>query len=441
MSESTKEYSQSVAWRTAFLLAVGYMLSYVDRQILAVLIEPIQADLGISDTQFGLLHGLAFGLFFALAGLPMGWLCDRFSRPKLIAAGISLWSLSTAACGFAENFSALFIARMGVGVGEAALAPCAYSLLTDLFKKQSLGRAIGLFSMGSQFGVSIAFFASSLLLAWLGSTALSSVIEVEPWQLVFIVIGLAGLPLAVLILIAVPESRQQVVSSSPSASVLHQAVVEPLLFLRKNWQVFLPLFLGYSLFAMATFGFLAWMPAFFLRVLDYSQQSMGVIAGFMVLLCCPIGLMTAGWFVDWLDKKGCQDAAMRAGVIGACCMLPCVLLIAIFSGSESIYLALAVTLFLAPFPMASGTVALQLSSPPEMRGRISAIFLLVVALVSQTLGPLNVALLSDKVFVEPGQLGYSIALACSVVLVLAMLVLSSGMKAYAKRIASLSNLS
>lgn len=440
MSKSTKEHSQSVAWRTAFLLAVGYMLSYVDRQILAVLIEPIQAGLGISDTQFGLLHGLAFGLFFALAGLPMGWLCDRFSRPKLIAAGVSLWSLSTAACGLAENFSTLFIARMGVGVGEAALAPCAYSLLTDLFKKQSLGRAIGLFSMGSQFGVSVAFFASSLLLSWLGSTALSSFIEIEPWQLVFIVIGLAGLPLAALILIAVPESRQPVWNKSHDASIFHQAVMEPLVCLWQNWRVFLPLFLGYSLFAMATFGFLAWLPAFFLRVLGYSQQNMGVVAGFMVLLCCPAGLITAGWFVDWLDKRGCQDAAMRAGVVGACCMLPSVLLIVIFSGSDSIYIALAVTLFLAPFPMASGTVALQLSSPPEMRGRISAIFLLVVALVSQTLGPLNVALLSDKVFVAQDELGYSIALACSVVLVLAMLVLSLGMRAYARRIASLSHL-
>ena len=436
MSESTKKQSQSVAWRTAFLLAVGYMLSFVDRQILAVLVEPIQGDLLISDTQFGLLHGLAFGLFFALAGLPMGWLCDRFSRPKLIAAGITLWSLSTAACGFAENFSTLFVARMGVGVGEAALAPCAYSLLTDLFKKQSLGRAIGLFSMGSQFGVAVAFFASSLLLSWLGSTTLASVIDVEPWQLVFVVIGLAGLPLAALILIAVPEPRKPVEGSHYKTSVLHQALIEPLLCLRQYWRVFLPLFVGYSLFAMATFGFLAWMPAFFLRVLGYSQQNMGIVAGFMVLLCCPTGLIAAGWFVDWLDKKGYQDAAMRAGVIGACCMLPSVLLLVVFSDSSSIYIALALTLFLAPFPMASGTVALQLSSPPEMRGRISAIFLLVVALVSQTLGPLNVALLSDSVFVEQGELGYSIALACSVVLVLAMLVLSLGVRPYARRIAS-----
>ena len=435
MSESSSNDGQSTAWRTAFLLSVGYMFSFVDRQMLAVLVEPVQADLLITDTQFGLLHGLAFALFFALAGLPTGWLCDRFPRNRIIAGGVAIWSLSTAACGLASDFSSLFICRMGVGIGEAALAPCAYSLLSDLFKKQSLGRAIGVFSMGAQVGVAIAFFSSSLLLAWLGSITMLGDLGLAPWQLVFVVIGMAGLPLAVVILFFVPEPRDSIstVTGAPGvqvSGVFAQAFLEPLVCLKQSWRVYLPLFLGYSLFAMATFGFIAWMPAFFLRVLDYSQQSMGIVAGLLVLLFCPAGLVAAGWFVDWLDKRGYQDAAMRAGVIGAILMLVSVVMLALSLGSGLIYVALATTLFLAPFPMTSGSVALQLATPSEFRGRISAIFLLVVALISQTLGPLNVALLSDNVFTDPSELGYSIALTSSVSLALAVGVLWSGMKAY-----------
>lgn len=436
MSNSPANTGQSIAWRTAFLLSVGYMFSFVDRQMLAVLIEPIQSDLAITDTQFGLLHGLAFALFFALAGLPTGWLCDRFPRNRIIAAGVAIWSLSTAACGLASDFSSLFICRMGVGIGEAALAPCAYSLLSDLFKKQTLGRAIGVFSMGAQVGVAIAFFSSSLLLGWLGSVSFFGDLGLEPWQLVFVVIGLSGLPLALVILFFVPEPRKTLsaVENNPNVElpgVFQQAFLEPLACLKQSWRVYLPLFLGYSLFAMATFGFLAWMPAFFLRVLDFSQQSMGLTAGFMVLLFCPAGLVAAGWFVDWLDKRGYQDAAMRAGVFGACLMLVSVIMLAVSLGTGGIYIALATTLFLAPFPMTSGSVALQLATPSHLRGRISAIFLLAVALISQTLGPLNVALLSDSVFTDPGELGLSIALTSSVSLALAIIVLGSGMKAYA----------
>lgn len=140
---------------------LAYIFSFIDRQILALMIEPIKADLGLSDTQFSLLHGLAFSLFYAFMGLPLAYLADRFSRPKIIAVGVVFWSIATAFCGLSKNFIQLFLSRMGVGVGEAALSPAAYSMFSDMFSKDKLGRAVAVYSIGSFVGGGIAFQVGS----------------------------------------------------------------------------------------------------------------------------------------------------------------------------------------------------------------------------------------------------------------------------------------
>lgn len=142
-------------WYVVFVCTAAYVLSFVDRQILSLLIGPIKADLGISDTAFALLHGFAFSLFYATLGIPVAGLSDRTSRPVVISAGIAVWSLATAACGLAASFAGLFAARIMVGAGEAALSPASYALINDLFPRERLGRAIGVYSLGSFFGAGL----------------------------------------------------------------------------------------------------------------------------------------------------------------------------------------------------------------------------------------------------------------------------------------------
>ena len=138
----------SYRWYVVLLLMVAYIFSFIDRQILALLVEQIKADLAISDTGFSLLSGFAFSLFYASMGVPIAYLADRFSRVRIIAAGIAFWSLATIACGLSRNFLQMFLARIGVGAGEAALTPATYSMLSDMFPRETLGRAIGTYSMG-----------------------------------------------------------------------------------------------------------------------------------------------------------------------------------------------------------------------------------------------------------------------------------------------------
>lgn len=176
---------------------LAYIFSFIDRQILALMIEPIKADLQLSDTQFSLLHGLAFSLFYAVMGLPLAYIADRFSRPKLISIGIIVWSLATATCGLSKNFIQLFLSRMAVGVGEAALSPAAYSM----FSKDKLGRAVGIYSIGAFLGGGIAFLVGGYVINLLKGVTLIEVPllgALKAWQIAFLVVGLPGIIIGLL---------------------------------------------------------------------------------------------------------------------------------------------------------------------------------------------------------------------------------------------------
>lgn len=186
--ERTQKKSNAYAWYVVTLCMLAYIFSFIDRQILALMIEPIKADLQLSDTQFSLLHGLAFSLFYAVMGLPLAYIADRFSRPKLISIGIIVWSLATATCGLSKNFIQLFLSRMAVGVGEAALSPAAYSMFSDMFSKDKLGRAVGIYSIGAFLGGGIAFLVGGYVINLLKGVTLIEVPllgALKAWQIAF----------------------------------------------------------------------------------------------------------------------------------------------------------------------------------------------------------------------------------------------------------------
>jgi MFS family permease len=189
--------SKSTAWRMVGILLIASMFAYLDRAIITLLLPMIRADLAINDTQFSLLQGLAFVITFALAALPMGWIADRFARNWLIAIGVAGWSAATVMCGLADTFTELFIARMGVGLGEACLAPAAVSLIADSFPRERRGLVIGVMSVGTPLGSGIAKVIGGLTLALIGgaSVMVFSVV-LEPWQAVFVIVGLPGLLVA-----------------------------------------------------------------------------------------------------------------------------------------------------------------------------------------------------------------------------------------------------
>lgn len=413
-------------WYVVVLCMVAYIFSFVDRQILSLMIEPIKADLQITDTQFSLLSGLAFSLFYAFMGLPIAYLADRSSRVKIIAIGVAFWSLATAACGLSKNFLQMFLSRMSVGVGEAALTPATYSMLSDMFPKEKLGRAIGLYSMGAFLGGGLAFLVGGYVietlrhvpaidLGWLG--------QVRSWQLAFFIVGLPGLLVAVLILLTIRDPARKVADPTHKASL-----GDGLRFLARHRRTFTGHYLGFSFFAMCQYALVSWSPAMYMRKYGLSPMDVGLILGGILLVLNTAGVFCAGWLIDVLQKRGRTDAALISGMVGVAGMLPFALGAVLVGDLTLSVVLMAPAMFFSAFPISTSAAAMQVLTPNRLRAQVSALFLLVSNLIGLGIGTTLVALLTDHYFKDPKAVGSSIGIIVALAAVLALWLLGGARK-------------
>ena len=403
--------SSSRAWGIVLLLCVAYTLSFVDRQILTLMVDPISRDLGLSDTQFSLLHGAAFALFYTLMGLPLGYLVDRLDRMRIVAAGVAFWSLMTAACGLSRNYVHLFLARMGVGVGEAALSPAAYSMLSDLFPPNKLGRAISVYSLGIAAGLGLAFIAGGYvvkLVTALGPTALPGVGVLRPWQLVLAGVGAPGLLLALAFLMLRDPDRR---GGSPEAGNVRDAVR----FVFGQRAFFWRFLIGLALMTGFGHATLGWTPSYFIRVHGWTPEQVGLRYGFGVLFGAATGMCLGGWLSDRLQARGIVDAPVRVAAAGilACLPLGVAAMLTPNAGLAVLLCALVMLAYNMPFGVAGA--ALQLATPNHLRGQISALYLFTINIIGLGAGPTLTALLTDRLF---GRDGVGLALAVTAALLL-----------------------
>jgi MFS family permease len=189
-------HSLRYAWYVVGVLTLLYAFSFIDRQIFSLLVGPLRRDLHIGDAKMSLLIGFSFALFYTFFGIPLGRLADIYSRRLIIATGLVLWSGFTASCGLAQTFETMLLLRMGVGVGEAALSPAAYSLITDYFPREQLATALSVYSMGIYIGSGLAYLLGGLVVAYASTQAMWIIPllgAVHPWQIIFLSIGLPGI--------------------------------------------------------------------------------------------------------------------------------------------------------------------------------------------------------------------------------------------------------
>ncbi|WP_397589994.1 MFS transporter [Sphingorhabdus sp.] len=401
----TQSVGVKPAWGLAVLLFAANSFSFVDRMILTLLVEPIKADLGVSDTMISLLHGLAFALFYALAGLPLGWLADRAHRPRLIATGATLWSVMTIATGLARTFPAMFAARAGVAVGEATLSPSAISLLSDRFPPDKSARAIGLFQSGIFVGSALALILGGQLLGLAGQLP-APVGNMEPWRAVFVVAGLPGLVIALLVLfVAEPRARQDegvLRTDSSLLSAVHHV--------RIHFRTLGLYILGATVVTVLAYGVLAWMPTVLVRVHAQSQQQVGLALGVANLVLGPAGVLLSAWLLDTARRN--KKAAAPATLLLACCLLLGVATAAFsFAPDPTVAIAAAsLLIFAQSLPYGIISAALSGLAPPGLRGQIVALYLLISNLAGLTLGPLIVATFTDRLFGKPEMVHMSLAL-------------------------------
>lgn len=415
------------AWSTVAILMLAYVLSFIDRQILNLLVGPIRRDLVISDTQMSLLMGLSFALFYTVCGIPLGRLADTKSRRGLIAIGVLFWSAMTAACGMARLYWQFLLCRIGVGVGEAALSPAAYSLIADSFPAERRATAISVYSMGVYLGSGLAFLLGGLVIKFAsaqGDVLLPVLGEVRPWQLIFLILGAAGV-LFSLLLLAVRE---------PSRRGVGAGVAVPLAevgrYLRANRRTVLYHNFGFAGLAFAGYGSAAWIPTFFIRTYGWDAGHVGVVYGSIVAVFGCLGIVFGGRLADWMAKRGRTDANMRVGLYAAMAALPCVASFPLMDNALWAAVLMAPTVFCLSMPFGVAPAAIQEIMPSAMRGQASAIYLFVITLIGLGIGPTAVALVTDYLFADDQALRYSLLIVSTLAVSSSLFLLAKGLQPY-----------
>ncbi len=424
------------AWYVVAVLTFVYMFSFIDRQILNLLVKPIRQDLGISDTKISLLMGPAFAFSYILFGILFGRLADSKSRRAIIASGFVAWSLFTAGCGAAKTYLQLIVLRVGVGIGEASLSPAAFSLITDYFPPKRRATAISVYSMGIYIGSGLAFIVGGTVTAMvIGSAAfdLPLVGATRPWQVVFFIVGLPGILLS-LLLYTVREPRRRGARMIKTASGMTQAPQAPLsevlAYLRENKLTFLCHNVGFALLSFSSYGSSAWVPTFFQRNHGWSIGKSGVVYGSIVMIFGTLGIVAGGRLVDWMVERGRREATMLVGLIVSLTWIPTGMLYPVVDNANLAAALLIPTAFMTSAPFGVAPAAIQQMMPNDMRGQASAIYLFVVNLLGLGIGPWAVAFFTDYVFRGDDSVRYSLLIVATAAHLISALLLWVGLKPF-----------
>jgi MFS family permease len=422
------------AWYTLFLLHLAYVCSFVDRTLLGMLVTPIKADLGISDTQMSLLIGAAFSVFYVTAGIPIARLSDRYDRRAVIIIGIVLWSVATSAGALAFSFATLFLLRVGVAVGESTLSPSALSMLSDLFPKERLSTATGLYAAAVFVGTGLALFAGGALIDVLtaqGGLSIAGLAHLRPWQGVFLLAGLPGLLVAALMLLTLREPRRTR-AQSEAAEVHMPSFAEFVRYVLDNRAVYLRLTVATTMFSLVGFALSSWLPAYFNRTYALSNTEIGAKLGIVLMVGGAAGVVAGGLLGSILFRKY-KDAACLIGMASAIGTLLFGAAVTLVAHADLAFLLVLPAYFFKSLPNGVALAAIVLVTPARMRAQSVALYLLFDSLIGFGLGPTAVALLTDLVFGDEAQVGLALAAVIAIVMPIAF-VLYQGARAGYRRL-------
>ncbi len=420
------------AWYVLAILTGMYMFSFVDRQILSLLVPSIKRDLGVSDTQIGFLQGLSFALFYTFMGLPLGRIADSCNRRNLISASVAVWSFFTALCAATKSFFTLFLARIGVGIGEAGLSPAAYSLIADYFPKARIGTAISLFYFGLYLGSSLALLVGGMTVDALAKTPTVTVPilgAIASWRVTFLVVGLPGLLFA-LLAFTIREPLRRNLMFAADGRAAKASFREAFVQMGLRWQSVVGISVGMIFQSSCTYAIMSWAPTYFIRVHGWTAGQAGrALAVIMIVFACS-GMYLGGFLSDRWQKKGIADGPIRVALISAVGIFLFLAPAMLLSDARWTLVLMACGMFLLSFPMGVSVASLQLIFPNQVRGQVAALFLFFLNLGGQTIGPGLPGLLNDYLFHDENMVGASISLTVGAASILMLLVFAATMRPY-----------
>lgn len=431
-----KEIKQggAYAWFVVAVLCLAAIISYVDRQVINLLVDPIKADLGINDTQIGLLQGLSFVIIYVVVAIPLAWLADNGRRTTIIIGGVVCWSLATFSCGLATSFILLFVARAFVGMGEATLTPAGYSLIGDYFPKERVSLAISIFIGAGFVGSGIALMIGGAVVGALSGQegyTLPFLGEFKPWQLVFMIVAMPGLLLALLFLLVKEPPRRSIVETE-TASSARDSFVALFRYMGKNSRLFGGITVGFSLMVAANFAIGSWVPTYLDRVHGWETSFGGPRFGLVQTIAAPTGVLVGGVVSSILMKRGLISANLWVPMASAILAIPFAIFYAIASTPELAIYLLFPAIFFCAMPFGCGTATLPLIAPNRLRAQVVAIYLFVANLLGFTLGPTGIGLMTDFVFRDEAKIGEALAIFAPALLLLGALIVSVAIAPYRK---------
>ena len=432
MTDTPVYPSARSGWMLTILLTIAYIFSYIDRSILGLLVDPIKADLKLTDADIGYVSGIAFAIFYATMGLPLGWFADRTKRTRLVAGGIALWSLATAACGLAGTFWHLFLARMSVGVGEATLGPAAMSLIGDSFPPEKRGKPVALYSAALGLGAGIAGLASAAIVAWTkGSTviALPLLGDVKPWQMTFIIVGLPGLLIALAFMFLHEPPRQSIGTASNSVGAALGEV-------GRNAGAYAGVTVMVCVMTITAYAQGYFAPSAFTRAYGWPTEKFALYNGLASLVLGPATMAFTGWLNDRMASRGITDAPFRLAMIAFIFMVPMATLAFFLGNAWATFTLHALTTIPIAMVTAAGLMALLAIAPAAVRGQVVALYYVAISLSGLLLGPTTVGKLSTSVFGEE-KLGWAIGSTTALYGIIPLLMLPVMWRAYHRKLLSI----
>ncbi|MEA5461021.1 MFS transporter [Arcicella sp. LKC2W] len=402
--------SNRYAWYVIFILTLANISSFIDRQILSLLVKPIKRDLHLTDTEMSLLMGLSFAIFYTLFGMMIGRLADRKNRRNIIIVGISIWSVMTTLCAGIANYTQFFLVRMGVGVGESTLSPSAFSLIADIFPKNRLATAMSIFSMGVFLGSGLATLIGSGIVAKLPTEGMMTVPvfgEIYPWQMIFLYVGIPGLVIALLLFTITEPSRKN--SLQVAGQTVKLSFSESFAIIFKHKKAYLLICFSTACQALINYGCNAWVPTFVSRTYGWEVPRAGAFFGLVVVISSILGVIFGGWYADKLTKEGKTDGRLRVGVLGGFLALIS-FYVPLLPKAEWALLAISIPVFGLAAPFGAATAAIQEIMPNQVRALASSIFLFILNIVGIGLGPFLVAFFTDFIFKDENMIRYSLVL-------------------------------